>query len=260
MNVTIFSSNQPRHLNLVKLFSQVFDEVFFISEANTVFPGQIEDHFRKSDIMKKYMDNVLKSEKKIFGEISFIPSNVKSLIIKNGDLNKLTRFQLEKAINSDFYIVFGASYIKGWLIDFLITKKALNIHMGLSPYYRGSSCNFWALYDNKPEYVGATIHLLNKGLDSGDILFHCIPRLKEDDNSFDFAMRSVLIAQTGILNFIKNGSILNLKSFRQDKAKELRYSKNSDFTDKVASEFLKRNIKLDSRVFIYPTLLNPVFG
>ena len=47
--------------------------------------------------------------------------------------------------------------------------------MGVSPYYRGTSCNFWAIYDDNPSYVGSTIHLLSKGLDSGDILFHCIP-------------------------------------------------------------------------------------
>ena len=31
--------------------------------------------------------------------------------------------------------------------------------MGVSPYYRGCDCNFWALYDNNPHLVGATIHI-----------------------------------------------------------------------------------------------------
>tara|TARA_B100000579_G_scaffold107727_1_gene85739 strand:- start:472 stop:717 length:246 start_codon:yes stop_codon:yes gene_type:complete len=43
MKVTIFSSNQPRHLNLAKQFSQIADQVFLISEVNTVFPGQVAD-------------------------------------------------------------------------------------------------------------------------------------------------------------------------------------------------------------------------
>ena len=34
--------------------------------------------------------------------------------------------------------------------------------MGLSPFYRGSSCNFWAIKDKKPEFVGSTIHYLSK--------------------------------------------------------------------------------------------------
>lgn len=48
--------------------------------------------------------------------------------------------------------------------------------MGLSPYYRGTDCNFWALYDKKPQYVGATIHLLSKGIDSGPTLYHALSK------------------------------------------------------------------------------------
>ena len=50
--------------------------------------------------------------------------------------------------------------------------------MGISPYYRGSACNFWALYDKNPQFVGATIHYLSEGLDDGDILFHVLPSKK----------------------------------------------------------------------------------
>ena len=50
--------------------------------------------------------------------------------------------------------------------------------MGISPYYRGTDCNFWAMYDNNPHLVGSTIHLLTKGLDSGPILYHALSKLK----------------------------------------------------------------------------------
>ena len=83
-----------------------------------------------------------------------------------GDLNHLKKADLKDFLESDIYVVFGSSYIKGFLVDFLIKRKAINIHMGLSPYYRGADCNFWALQDDNPHYVGATIHLLSKGLDS----------------------------------------------------------------------------------------------
>ncbi len=260
MKVTIFSSNQPRHLNLVKEFAKVSDEVFFISEVNTVFPGQINDFFNKSEIMQSYFKNVISSEQNIFGNIGFLPKNVKSLSIKSGDLNRLNASQLSDALSSDFYIVFGASYIKGWLIDFLLENLAINIHIGLSPYYRGSSCNFWALYDNKPEYVGATIHLLSKGLDSGDILFHCLPKAKDNENPFDFTMRSVSVAQKGLVQAVKNRSVLNISAVKQDKLLEIRYSKNKDFTDKVAFDFLQKNVKISIDHSSYPSLIKPIFG
>ena len=259
MKITIFSSNQPRHLNLVKKMSSLSDIVYFISETNTVFPGKVEDFFRKSDVMQKYFSNVMSSEKKIFGDIGFLPDNVRTLSVKSGDLNMLSEEQLGDALSSDIFIVFGASYIKGWLIDCLIEKNALNIHMGLSPYYRGSSCNFWALYDKKPSYVGATIHMLSKGLDSGDMLFHCVPLLREGDAPYDFTMRSVDVAHQGLYEVIKSEAIFSMPCAPQDRTLEVRYTRNADFTDAVAMEFMDRDLALSGVNFDYPNLLNPIF-
>ena len=260
MKVTIFSSNQPRHLNLVKEFSQIADEVFFVNEVNTVFPGQVTDFFQKSDVMKAYFSHVITSEKYIFGDIRFLPKNVRTLAIKSGDLNQLNNIQLRDAISSDLYIVFGASYIKGWLVDFLVENRAINIHMGLSPYYRGSSCNFWAMYDNNPGYVGATIHLLSKGLDSGNMLFHCVPKPIRGDTPYDFTMRAVLVAQTGLLEKVRKNEIFSMESVTQDKSQQIRYTKNNEFTDAVAQDFMSRAIKMEDTNFVYPNLLNPYFG
>ena len=260
MKVTIFSSNQPRHLNLAKEFSKTFDEVFFVSEVNTVFPGQVNDFFKKSEVMQSYFQNVISSERNIFGDIGFLPNNIRTLSIKSGDLNRLDKSQLTEALSSDVYVVFGASYIKGWLIDFLLENRAINIHMGLSPYYRGSSCNFWALYDNNPSYVGATIHLLSKGLDSGDMLFHCVPKLNSNDSPFDFTKRSVLIAQKGLVSAVYNKSIFSTPSVKQDKSQEIRYTKKQDFNDEIADKFLNRRLQLNTDLFSYPKLLNPIFG
>ena len=52
MKITVFSSNQPRHISLAKELGKIADEVFFISEVNTVFPGQIDDFFKKTDKCK----------------------------------------------------------------------------------------------------------------------------------------------------------------------------------------------------------------
>ena len=172
----------------------------------------------------------------------------------------LDRPTLSDALQSDVYVVFGASYIRDWLIDFLVEHRAINIHMGLSPYYRGSSCNFWALYDNNHGYVGATIHLLGKGLDNGDMLFHCVPNLRLNDSPFDFTMRSVMIAQQSLVSAVDTEAIFSAPAIKQDKSQEVRYTKNQDFTDSVAEEFLNRKLQLKQDLFVYPELLNPVFG
>jgi len=260
MKITVFSSNQPRHINLIRELAEIADELFFISEVTTVFPGMVDDFVKKTDIMQRYFENVIRSEKTVFGNLRFLPENIRTLVIRKGDLNRLDQTQLGESLSANVYVVFGASYIKGWLIDFLVEREALNIHMGIAPFYRGSSCNFWALYDDNPSYVGSTIQMLSKGLDSGDIVFHCLPNFVDGDSPFDFTMRSVLAAHRGLCHAIENSKIFSMDRIVQDRGKALRYTRHSDFTDEVANEFLDRRYSINKcSLKSYPELINPFF-
>lgn len=239
MNITVFTSNQPRHISLINSLAKICDRVYAIQECNTVFPGEVKDFFDNSDVMNTYFQRVRASEKEVFGSVSFLSGNVDHLTLKSGDLNKISREILAPALESEVYVVFGSSYIKGWLIDYLIERKAINIHMGVSPYYRGSSCNFWAAYDGHPELVGATIHLLGKGLDSGDILYHALPKAEAAD-PFVLGMKAVKVAHESLVKRIESRKIFDYTPIAQDKSKEYRYTRNSDFTDSVAKAYLDK--------------------
>lgn len=239
MNITVFTSNQPRHIGLINALAAISDRIYAVQECNTVFPGEVKDFYDNSNVMSTYFRRVRASEKEVFGNISFLSGNVDHLALKGGDLNGVSRDILEPALESEVYVVFGASYIKGWLIDFLIEHRALNIHMGVSPYYRGSSCNFWAAYDGHPELAGATIHMLGKGLDSGDILYHALPKAQKAD-PFTLGMLCVKAAQESLVARIASGEIFGYTPIKQDRTKEYRYTRNRDFTDQVAKDYLDR--------------------
>lgn len=243
MRITVFTSNQARHISLIEKLADVADEVFAVVESVTVFPGVVADFYAKSETMQKYFTKVIHSEQEVFGTPRFLPKNVHVMPLKLGDLNNVAQESLKDALSSDRYIVFGASYIKGELIDFLVEQKALNIHMGTSPYYRGSACNFWAAYDKNPEYIGATIHQLSKGLDSGNILFHALP--KDTDDPFLLGMEAVKAAHKGLIARIKDKSIDLLTPVAQDKTQQIRYSRYSDFTEEVALNYLENLPKPD---------------
>jgi methionyl-tRNA formyltransferase len=154
-----------------------------------------------------------------------------------GDLNKMDLDSLAPALRSDYYVVFGASYVKGPLVDVLVENSCLNCHLGVSPYYRGASCNFWALADGRPDMVGGTVHLLTKGLDSGPMLYHAKPKPGAYD-AFEFGMRAVEAVQRSVCDRIADGSIHAYTPMAQDKGREMRYSRYTDFTDEVAAKFL----------------------
>jgi len=241
MNVTVFTSNRPRHLALIETLAGIADELFAVQECTTMFPGRVQDFYNKSRIMQRYFSHVLEAEHTVFGPPRFAPRNARQMPIRMGDLNLMDLEDLGPALESDAYIVFGASYIKGPLADYLVQRQAINIHMGVSPYYRGSSTNFWALYDGRPEYVGATIHRLTSGLDSGPILLHAFPAT-EPTAPFLLGMRAVRSAHLAVADKLASGALFALEPHAQDKTRQLRYSRNAEFTDDVAEDYLEHRL------------------
>ena len=60
-------------------------------------------------------------------------------------------------------------------------------------------------------------------------------------------------------NKIKNNSLLEMKSYNQNKDNEIRYSKKIDFDDKALDEYNKKLINLNSKNFDESLLINPYF-
>ena len=255
MNITLITSDQIRHNYLVNLLSNIATKLNVIQEKKTFFSNQN----KISNLMKNYFLKVDEAQKKIFGNTAIDKKNknIKLLSLGNNELEKCSLNFLSDFLNSDIFIVFGSSFIKKDLVNFLIDHKALNIHLGISPYYRGTDCNFWALFDNNPHLVGATIHLLSKGLDSGQILYHALSEIKEDP--FIYTMSAVKSAFESIAQKIKNKTIFEHTPETQDKSKEIKYSKKNEFNDEVIKKFFLNKIDLNSKIFKLDLYKNPYF-
>lgn len=237
MRIAVYTSNQPRHVRLIERIAEIADRVHAVIECSTLFPGAVEDFYRKSQPMQAYFLRVMGAEKRVFGGPRFLPENVHAMPMRLGDLNSVDMEAMASVLECDLHVVFGASYIKSPLVDQLVERRALNIHMGVSPYYRGSGCNFWAIHDGNPDLVGATIHLLTKGLDSGPMLFHALAPHRACD-PFELGMLAVDASQTELVRAIRNGTLHTLQPIKQDKGLEIRYSRYADFTDDVVAKYL----------------------
>ena len=126
MKITVFTRNQSRHNYLVNLLSKVSDELFVIQENVIISSGTIPSNYPVTETMKKYFFSVTDAQKKIFGNpcINRKNKNIKILPLKFGELNQCSLKILNNFLNSNIYIVFGSSYIKGELVEFLIQNKA----------------------------------------------------------------------------------------------------------------------------------------
>jgi folate-dependent phosphoribosylglycinamide formyltransferase PurN len=68
----------------------------------------------------------------------------------------------------DLLLDHGTSIVRDHIIA--TAPMALNLHWGLSPYYRGTHCTEWALINWDPRNIGVTVHRLAKSIDGGDVL------------------------------------------------------------------------------------------
>jgi len=101
-----------------------------------------------------------------------------------GGCNSADEIAAMRQARPDVVLVFGTGLLKTSLIE-TFAGNILNIHLGLSPYYRGAGTNFWPLVNREPEYCGATIHFLDRGVDSGPIVAHVRPEIRRGDGPHD---------------------------------------------------------------------------
>jgi folate-dependent phosphoribosylglycinamide formyltransferase PurN len=98
----------------------------------------------------------------------------------------------------DVVLVFGTGILREPLLS-AFDGRIINIHLGLSPYYRGAGTNFWPLVNREPEYVGATIHYLDAGIDTGPIISHARPSIDRGDGPHDLGNKTIVAAAQALL-------------------------------------------------------------
>ena len=63
-----------------------------------------------------------------------------------------------------------------------VSTPFINIHAGITPKYRGVHGGYWALYHDDHADFGSTIHLVDKGVDTGRVLAHVRSVPTPEDN------------------------------------------------------------------------------
>jgi methionyl-tRNA formyltransferase len=86
-----------------------------------------------------------------------------------------------KECKPDIVLVNGTRILSSNLLD-SIPAIFINMHAGITPQYRGVHGGYWALAKNDPDNCGVTVHLVDKGIDTGGILFQSRITTTKQDN------------------------------------------------------------------------------
>ena len=103
--------------------------------------------------------------------------------LKSQDVNSEKFIEIIKLFNCDLFVSMSFNQIfKTQLIN-LPRLKIINCHAGKLPFYRGRNILNWALINDEKDF-GITVHFVDEGIDTGDIIIQrCYPISDKDNYS-----------------------------------------------------------------------------
>ena len=118
------------------------------------------------------------------------------------DLNSPESAEFVRRIAPDIALIFGCSLIKDPLKSAL-PPLTVNLHLGLSPWYRGGATLFWPFYFMEPNFAGSTFHFIVNEPDAGDIIHQSVPELSSEDGIHDVACKTVVASSEDAVRLLK---------------------------------------------------------
>tara|TARA_Y100000589_G_scaffold98220_1_gene92902 strand:- start:12063 stop:12875 length:813 start_codon:yes stop_codon:yes gene_type:complete len=239
MNIIFFTGNSPRHIALCNKVSKLTSKNLIISEVKEDY--SILEEANSSEVRSHFKERLI-TEISYFEEYG---SNFESdsIALKYGQSSSLHIENQIKKFNPDCAIISGSSVLKKNIIDALGNIPKINLHLGITPYFRGSGCNFWPLYFKKPEYIGATLLDLDLGIDEGAIIHQFNEFFNLNDNIHSIGNR-VIKKSIGIICEIVKGLKQKklFKLYPQIYLSNTKTFKNKDFNQSSLQKY-KNNLE-----------------
>ena len=149
-------------------------------------------------LLSPYPENILNTIK-IQGD---------SYIIFNNKINK--NFIINNQIN--YIISYGYKHIISKEVIYHMSNSIINLHISYLPFNRGYYPNLWSFLESSP--TGVSIHRIDKGIDTGDILLRKKVFIDIQKNTFK---SSYNLLRTNIENLFND----NWKMLRVNKIKKI---------------------------------------
>jgi folate-dependent phosphoribosylglycinamide formyltransferase PurN len=111
--------------------------------------------------------------------------------------------QLMEQLQPDIVIVNGTRIISKKILQ-CTNATFINMHVGITPWYRGSHGGYWALYNNDVENFGTTIHLVDTGVDTGGVLKQVFAKPTKADNFTTYPVIQVGEGITALKEVLSN--------------------------------------------------------
>ena len=203
MKYLIIGGDHPRHLYYLNSIVNNCNVVGAILEKREEFmptpPNDLEQI--DYDNFIKHFTNREKNEIKYFGKEKIIP-NCPIHYVEEDTLSLEKSVEFVEKLKPDIVFIFGTGMIRNPLYS-ILPKLKINLHLGLSPRYRGSATLFWPFYFLEPNWAGSTFHLITDEPDAGEIIHQSVPILERGDTIHEVACKVVKQSAIDVIKIIK---------------------------------------------------------
>lgn len=205
MRLLLIVGSHQRHLWFAENLAERFNVVGLLAMPREDQIPETPDNTSTHD-SKNFVKHFLRRrevEEHLFNTHPQLLAALPTLRIERNALNSFGVVNFVQSARPDACIVFGSDIIKEPLLSAL-PEFSVNIHLGLSPWYRGAATLFWPFYNLEPNWAGATLHYLVPQIDAGPIVMTVCPELVRGDGIHEVGARAVAAALGGAEQCLEN--------------------------------------------------------
>ncbi|MEM7033330.1 MAG: formyl transferase [Chloroflexota bacterium] len=184
MRYVYLTSTEVRHTAFLDALTPDFLPTLIIREPKINKPPI------KSNIIQEYQTDFAEQQRYYFTASQ--ASRYSAVRIEPGAINHPSCVATIRQSQPDILLVFGTSLLAPEILS-IPRLFSLNIHTGITQLFRGVDSAFWAIHDDKPEGIGATIHLINPTIDAGDVVLQARVTIDADDTLPQLFFKSVMV-------------------------------------------------------------------
>lgn len=153
--------NRIKKIGFTKVFGQLVFSLFVVKILKKIYSRRIKNILRVNSLDNKEIPA---------DKINYVKT-VNSEIVRN----------IIRETDADFVLVNGTRIIGKKTLE---SKDVnfINTHAGITPKYRGVHGCYWALVKDDLEHCGVTVHYVDTGVDTGNVIGHSLVKPTKKDS------------------------------------------------------------------------------
>lgn len=223
---------------IYNFFKRYLKKFGLIKSVDTFFYFLFEKFFRKKAVeegLNKYLP--------LKGPADHFPQGSHSLKVTN--MNSDQSAEIIKSLDPDLAVVMGTRLLKPKIFN-LPKFGTINVHCGILPKYRGQDSTFWALYHKDLQNIGATLHYIDEGVDTGNVIERCYVQYELRDNDLSLYYKNLHNCVEVLIKVISQIEDHSLKKESQ-KGQEASYFFKKTFSDYLRFRTVLKKLEKEFR-------------